>query len=114
MKRDYRVYLDDILESITLIESYTDKISQDKFLNSIETQDAVIRRLEIIGIAVKHIPEEIKNKSPKVPWNNIVGARNIFAHEYFGVQLDRVWDSIVNDLPSLKEQIRELLKESDQ
>lgn len=111
MKRDFRVYLDDILESILYIEAYTENLTKQGFKNDIGKQDAVVRRLEIIGEAVKHIPEEIKKDHREIPWNKITGARNIFVHEYFGVKLERVWDTIKQDLPRFKEQIEKLLKE---
>ena len=109
MKRDYRVYLDDIIESIELIQKYTADVTEDEFRKSVEIQDAVIRRLEIIGEAVKHIPSEMKKKYPDIPWKKITGARDIFVHEYFGVRLERVWDTIVKDLPPFKQQVEKLL-----
>lgn len=112
MKRDYKVYLDDIAESIEKIEDYTQGKSWSDFANDTKLQDAVLRRLEIIGEAVKHIPDEIKGKYPEVEWKKIAGARDIFAHEYFGVKLERVWDTIVNDLPPLKQQAEKLLSET--
>lgn len=111
MKRDYKVYLDDIAESIEKIEEYTQGKSWSDFSNDTEMQDAVLRRLEIIGEAVKHIPDEIKGKYPEIEWKKIAGARDIFAHEYFGVKLERVWDTIVNDLPPFKKQVQRLLGE---
>lgn len=113
MKRDFRVYVDDILESIQKIEEYTKDVTEDEFVGAVGIQDAVIRRLEIIGEAAKHIPDEIRNKYPEVEWKNIAGARNIFAHEYFGVKLERIWDTITNDLPPFKEQIQQILKDLD-
>lgn len=111
MKRDFRVYLDDILESITRIEEYIKGISEEEFLKNVPTQDAAIRRFEIIGEAVKHIPDEIKQKYPGVEWKKIAGARDIFVHEYFGVGLNRVWGTIISDLPAFKEQIEKIIKE---
>lgn len=96
------MYFDDITESIERIESYTKDITEDDFMKSVDIQDAVVRRLEIIGEAVKHIPSEIRKKYPKIPWRKIAGARDIFVHEYFGVKLERVWDTIKSDLTSIK------------
>lgn len=112
MKRDFRVYLDDILESITRIEEYTKGISVEEFLKNVPIQDAVIRRFEIVGEAVKHIPDKVKHKYSNVEWKKIAGARDIFIHEYFGVGFDRVWDTIVKDLPIFKKHIQKILKES--
>lgn len=111
MKRDLRVYLDDILESIELIQEYTTNLTEGEFKRAVEVQDAVVRRLEIIGEAVKHIPDDVRKKYPDVPWKKIAGARDIFVHEYFGVRLERVWDTITNDLPPLKVQIEKFLGE---
>lgn len=108
MKRDYKVYVDDILESIKLIEEYIQGKDKANFTEDVKLQDAVLRRLEIVGEAVKHIPDEIKIKYPEVEWKKISGARDIFAHEYFGVSLERVWETLVKDLPRFKAQIKEL------
>lgn len=113
MKRDLQVYLEDILESIDLIQNYTANVTEDKFMKSVKIQDAVVRRFEIIGEAVKHIPKEIKKEYPKVPWKKIAGARDVFIHEYFGVKLERIWDSVKNDLKPLKKQIKAMLQELD-
>ena len=110
MKRDYRVYLDDIAESIEKIENYTQGKSWSDFERDTELQDAVLRRFEIIGEAVNHIPSEVKEKHPGVEWKKASGARNIFAHEYFGVNLKRVWDTVTKDLPELKKQIQKIIQ----
>jgi len=68
--RDYRAYLKDILEAIERIEEYTEGLDFDDFLENKLVQDAVVRRLEIIGEAVKNIPEEIRNKKPEIEWRN--------------------------------------------
>lgn len=113
MKRDYRIYLDDILDSIKKIEEYTKGKSWSDFANDTELQDAALRRFEIIGEAIKHIPDEIKEKYPEIEWKKAAGARDIFAHEYFGVSLERVWGTVIKDLPKFRDQIKGLSELSE-
>lgn len=110
MKKDPTVFLKHITECIELIESYTRNLSKDDFLARVEIQDAVVGRLEIIGEAAKNIPDETQNLYPGVAWKQIVTARNILIHEYFGVDLDLVWDIVKNDPPILKAQIKRMLE----
>ena len=84
-KRSLLWYLEDILESIRNIENYVNDITEQEFITNQEKQDAVIRRLEIIGEAVKKIPENIRGKYTEVPWRQISGMRDVVIHEYFGV-----------------------------
>ena len=76
MTRDPRVYIDDILESMDRIEEYTDAIDEREFLENVQVQDAVIRRLEIIGEAVKSIPESVRQTHPEIPWRSMAGLRD--------------------------------------
>ena len=105
MKRDLRLYLQDILESISAIEEYTGKLSEKEFLSKQQVQDAVIRRFEIIGEAVKKVDENFKREHSGVPWKEIAGMRDVLIHEYFGVNLKRVWLVIKNDLPAFKKEV---------
>lgn len=111
MKRDFRVFLDDILESIGRIEEYTKEINEERFLKDVPIQDAVIRRLEIIGEAVKNIPQDIKVKYSDIPWKEIAGTRDIITHEYFGVNLARIWKTIKEDILPFKKQIEKILED---
>lgn len=111
MKRSPKLFLADIFESIGLIEKYTRGLTYEKFLKNNSIQDAVIRRLEIIGEAAKNIPSNIKEKNPGVPWNEMSGLRNILTHEYFGIVMKRIWDTTLKDLPKLKKQIAKILRE---
>lgn len=113
MKED-KVYLDDILGSIEKIERYITDLTPAKFAEDSEAQDAVMRRLEIIGEAVKHLPNEVKTKHSDIPWKKIAGMRDILIHEYAGVQTERVWRTAKDDLPPLKQVVLELTKQNKQ
>src|SRR5262249_20386827 len=99
MSRDPRLYLDDIAEAIDAIERYTAGVSQQTFLSTTMIEDAVIRRIEIIGEAARHLPRKLTDRHPEIPWIDVVGTRNRVVHEYHGVVLDRIWNTIQHDLP---------------
>lgn len=109
-KRKTAVYLQDILESIDYIQNFLDGVSEEEFYQNVEKQDAVLRRLEIIGEAVKHLPQRIQDLHQDVPWRQIAGMRDIIIHEYFGITLNMVWIVSTIDIPSLKSKIEEILK----
>ena len=110
-KKDPKIFLEHILESIGEIEKYTKNISKKRFFDSVMIQDAAVRRLEIIGEAVKNLPTSFKNRYPKIPWKKIAGTRDILIHEYFGVNVDLVWKIVNKNIPQLKKQISKLLEE---
>jgi uncharacterized protein with HEPN domain len=110
MSRDYKVYLEDILEAISKIERFIDKIAFDEFKKDDMRMDAVIRNLEIIGEATKKIPQSVRKKHPDIEWKRIAGLRNTLIHEYFGVNLKIVWNIVQSDLPTLKEQVQSILE----
>ena len=105
MKRSIKLYLQDIWESTLAIEEYIQNLAEDEFYSNHQVQDAIIRRLEIIGEAVKNVDDDFRNKYPQIPWKKVAGMRDIIAHEYFGVKLERVWDVVRKDLPHIKQQM---------
>jgi len=111
MKRTIELYLNDILENIQRIEASTKNLTKDSFDKDIDIQDAILRRIEIIGEAVKQMPQEFKDTHIEIPWRKIAGTRDIFIHTYMEVNFDLVWNIIQHDLPPLKEQVKKLLEE---
>ncbi len=109
MPRDYKIYIGDILNSIEKIERYTKDIKLEDFEKDELLQDGVARNLEIIGEAVKNIPEEIKAKKIDIEWKKIAGLRDILIHSYFGIDTAIIWDIIKNKIPDLKNAIIYLL-----
>jgi len=110
MNKDDTVFLKHILDAIDLIESYLKDKNYEEFESNRMLQDAVIRELEIIGEATKNLSAEFRNRHPEIPWRQIAGMRNKLIHGYFGVDLGAVWDTATNDIPSLREKLREILK----
>lgn len=114
MKKETIIFIQDIFESIEIIEKYTKDVSKEEFLDkedNLQMQDAIIRRLEIIGEAVKNLPIGFKENYSEIDWKQIAGMRDILIHEYFGINLERVWETAKRDLPELKEKILKILKE---
>jgi uncharacterized protein with HEPN domain len=111
MSRDYKVYLEDILEAIGKIRVYTAGLSFSTFTADSKTLDAVVRNLEIIGEAVRGVPELVRSKHPEVDWKRITGLRNILIHEYFGVDAEIVWDIAQSKLDILESTARDMLHE---
>lgn len=109
MKKDDTLYLRHIQESINLILSYVDNILFEDFILDFGKQDAVLRRLEIIGEAVKHLSSEYKEFRPQVPWRSIAGMRDILSHDYFEVDLEQVWNTVKKDLLPFKHEIEKSL-----
>jgi uncharacterized protein with HEPN domain len=109
MRKDPNVYLSHIMHSIYAIENYLQGVSKEEFLNSEEKQDLISRRLEIIGEAVKQLPEDFKQDHEEVPWRDIGDMRNVLIHVYFDVDYTIVWKTATELVPQLKKQIENLL-----
>lgn len=109
MKKDPKIFIGHILESIQLIQEYSEHITPEKFKSDRGTQDKIIRRLEIIGEAVKNLTPAFKAKHPEVPWKQMAGMRDILIHEYFSVDLALTWTVVQRELPSIKEKLLPIL-----
>ena len=105
MKRDINLFINDIKESIKNIEEFSRGLNKEKFSKDKLRQSAIIRQLEIIGEAVKNIPNSFREKFPKIPWKDIAGFRDILSHAYFGVSMERVWNILKFDLTVLKKEL---------
>ncbi len=112
-RKDPKVYIDDILESITDIESFIDSLDFESFSNDKMRVNAVLRSLTIIGEAARKIPPEVETRYPQIPWVQMRGMRNVVVHDYRRVNLNTVWDTIQNYLPGLVTQLRQILEDRD-
>jgi uncharacterized protein with HEPN domain len=109
-KRNMLLFIHDILESIDLLEQYTTSISEEEFKNNFQAQDAVIRRIQVIGEAVKNIPNEVREKFPTIPWRDVAGMRDVIVHDYFGITVETVWEVATIEVQSLKQKFIEVKK----
>ena len=107
MKQD-SVYFRHILDAINKIESYI-SVGREVFFSDSHWQDAVIRQLEIIGEATKRLSQEVRSRYPDIPWKRMAGLRDVLVHDYFGVDLDMVWQIAQNYLPKLKPEVEDIL-----
>ncbi len=111
MPRDSKVYLEDILQAIEKIRRYTHGYTIDALKQDEKTLDAVVRNLEVIGEAVKQLPDDIRQRHGDVEWKRIAGLRDILIHAYFGIDVDIVWDVVHNKLPNLGRRVEAILSE---
>ena len=109
--KDPSILLEHILDSIKQIEEYANDLNSNSFLKNVAMQDAIQKRLLVIGEAVKNVPDELKKKNTNIPWRDIASMRDFIVHEYFDVSLDQVWTVVVEDIPALKDVILKMLKE---
>ncbi|TXC78694.1 HepT-like ribonuclease domain-containing protein [Luteibaculum oceani] len=111
-KRDNDLLLEDMLEAAEKIEKYTVGYDFDKFSNEDKTIDAVIRNFEIIGEAANRVDPDFKLESPEIEWRKITGFRNRLIHEYFGVDIEILWQIIEDDIPDLIDYLKQILNKN--
>jgi uncharacterized protein with HEPN domain len=103
--RDWSYRIKDILHAIDKIEQYTINLTVSEFRKSELVIDAVIRNFEVIGEASNSVPLKIQHAHPHIPWRQMIGLRNLLIHEYFGVDVNAVWETVHTHLPVLKQQL---------
>lgn len=106
--RNYKLYLEDIKECLNKIEEYTKNITKEDFEDNSQLQDAVTRRLEIIGEAVKNIPKSVREINPFIPWEKLSNFKILLVHFYFEVSANRICKIVERDIPEIKERINEI------
>ncbi len=109
--RDYRLYLKDIVAAMESIQEFIAGIDFEEFCADDKTASAVMRKLEIIGEAVKQVPQDVRQKYPQVPWREMAGMRDKLIHFYFGVDYSLVWRTITERVPKIQEEVRLILEE---
>ena len=112
--RDWTLRVQDILEAIEKIQLYTRDATQESLRVDARTVDAVVRNLTVIGEATRHVPSEIQQRYPAIPWDDMRDMRNVVVHEYFRISYPILWRTIQSNLPPLVEQLNELLRQAEQ
>ncbi len=103
------LYLEHVLEAIAKILEYTNGMDEEEFLANELVKDGVVRKIEIIGEAIKNLPPDFKEKHKQVPWKDIAGMRDRIIHSYFDVDYKIVWATVQKDIPELERLVRNLL-----
>ena len=109
-KRNWELFIFDIIESIEKIEKYIKNLSYEKFISDEKTKDAIVRNLELIGEASNQIPKEIQHRYNEIKWSQIIGLRHRLIHDYFIIDYNLVWYIVKNELSELKEKITKIIK----
>lgn len=103
--REWRFYLDDMIDFGGKVIAYTDGLDQAAFVASGLNYDATVRNLELIGEAASHIPEAVRTENPQIPWRQVVATRNRLIHGYLGIDNDTLWSIVRDDIPALLEML---------
>ena len=111
MKRDFFDYIDDIIQSAEDAEMFIEDLDYSAFSKDKKTINAVIRSLEVMGEAAKKIPARVKKQFPDIPWKEMSGIRNKLIHEYFGVDLEIIWNVLKEELPAILPLLKDMKRD---
>jgi len=114
MKREIGDYIEDIIKAMNAAMEFVNDMSYDEFVKDTKTIYATIRSLEVIGEAIKNIPDDVRKIYPEIPWRKMAGMRDKVIHEYFGVRLERIWEAIKKDIPYLKPLFEKILRDLEE
>jgi uncharacterized protein with HEPN domain len=110
-ERNLKIYLLDMIENMIKTEEFIGSLNYDDFEKDEKSYYAVIRAIEVIGEAAKHIPDDIRKRFPNIPWKDIAGMRDKAIHFYFGINIEKVWLVVKKDIPQLLPLLKDVLKE---
>ena len=108
-KRDYKLFVKDIIAAVESIEEFVGDMALEELKSDEKTSSAVIRKFEIIGEAVKYMPNNVKEKYKDIQWKSMAGMRDRLIHAYFGIDYNLVWSAIKNEIPKLKLKLKKVL-----
>lgn len=111
MKRDYRLFIKDMINAMSAIEEFVGELTFEDFIKDDKTLSAVIRKFEIVGEATKNIPDNIRQRYPYIPWKLMAGMRDRLIHAYFGIDYKLVWYTVKTEIPKLKPKLQKILEE---